>query len=411
MPMSLGKGPRAAIGDHRFDNPFTVEDIFNNLPISEGDIDLLSLKPMAEEHAIKRVDEILTNNEINDRKERICSLLSLRRYRKWPIEYIDLGKPEFIKQMTSLKTSEKLSLTLSFFPTKIINPLKTFAKKWSEVDMWEFGTILRLYEIAFALSKIWKDAGAKFIITCDGLKYNKAFSFDHNQVVKYAENIQKIIDYLGINEYIELTEETSLYPKDYDICYNNILQKITTEFQSGNEDIHAQVYKLAESIAYNIPQIRNIDIKTLSLAYNPRISAEELEEISQEAIEVRECIEKVAQRVSLEYIAIYEAAYQANIYKTHMPKSLKATVHPKPQQVSIYTINSSIDVFGHHGQGTFKDLETEGNLDRIRVKFAWDILRQNNIKWITLDPEKYPFADPNHPFIVIKEDIDKQSNK
>ena len=80
--MSLGKGPRAAIGDHRFDNPFTVEDIFNNLPISEGDIDLLSLKPMAEEHAIKRVDEILTNNEINDRKERICSLLSLRRYRK-----------------------------------------------------------------------------------------------------------------------------------------------------------------------------------------------------------------------------------------------------------------------------------------------------------------------------------------
>jgi hypothetical protein len=104
------------------------------------------------------------------------------------------------------------------------------------------------------------------------------------------------------------------------------------------------------------------------------------------------------------FIAINQAIGAVDITKRLFPRSLRCTVHPKPGQIGLHTINKSTSIFAHCGQGIVPGL-ADGRIELrdIRVDFRANILRDSTRSYgITLDPGEYPFATASHPFVVVQ---------
>lgn len=122
--------------------------------------------------------------------------------------------------------------------------------------------------------------------------------------------------------------------------------------------------------------------------------------------DMRENVAKQALDAAIKYQGIYRAIYDLKLYQNNkkFADAIKCTVHPKDGQIGVYPVSESVRIFPHHGQGFYKaPIGRISATKDIRVGFAADLLRSTTgktLQGITLNPEKYPFAEPGHPFLV-----------
>ena len=405
---TISCGPKAALNDNRFAMPFDIGDDYQNIDAVTGDFDLLSLKAEAEKKALGRASKILRSPESYPTlTDKIFAFVSLARYRRGKIIHTESAKKICQKQIAWCESHEKpISITLSFFPCKVINPLKTFANEASCVDLGEAGSLLRFYEVAFGLSRFYKN-GVKFVITADGIKYHDVFGYDKAEAKKYSENINKLIDYLGIGDYIQIIEETDLYPSDIEDIKRESLNRMICEYNAGSLETVELFDKLRNNIALSINcKDVSVPISTLASVFNLREDFQKTGQSDAIVISLRSKFERLADIATLKYMSMHRIGYQCDIYNKHLQHSLKATIHPKDAQIGLHAVNQSIkNIFPHHGQGHMVLGKLDAGLDDIRISFAADLRRQKTfgkLKALILDPMKYPFSDGKHPFTIIK---------
>jgi len=403
------KGPQAALNDTRFNIPFCTSDNFSEVDIVDGVFDLFALKKEAEESALKRVKQINEKHPNFSIEEKVLFFLSFGHYRRGPLHYAESAYDICKKQIKWCQENEEpITLTLSFFPFKVLNSLKTFAKNSFSVDLGEVGSVLRFYEIAFGISCLYEH-GARTIITADGVKYYDVFGYKKEDAILYSANLQKIIDYLGVGKYVEILEESNLYPKDFDDIKSECLKEVKNEFISGVSDTLELFRKLRCNIALCLNCAETgASTETLSKVFNSKLKYDDLIFSDPSAALLKSELEHRANEATFLYMATHKAGYKCDIYNKHLPHTIKATIHPKDGQIGLYAVNLSTDnFFPHHGQGYMSFNKKGDKLSNIRIAFAADIKRINvdgRIKGVVLDPEKYSFSDGKHPFTLIQEE-------
>ncbi|GEM_PF-1153900 len=407
----------AALSDHRFERPIDPDDDFQEIPLIEQDLDLMALKGQAEEQGLVRVHEVRKRYPVPERMSperdkalarQILGLLSMARYRRGPVKFIQDASEEFIAKLVHcIQRDIPVEIILSFFCYKVCNPLKTWAQTGTEVDLSELGSLLRFHELAFAISQLYPP-GAKFLVACDGSKYYDSVGFPAESGRGYFENVRGMAEYLGISgSTVELFDESSRYPTDIADRKASHTERVTEAYQRGDPDLVRRVTSLRTSMALLMPIDQSTPLELVALAFSG-VEDAELQAVCAEAYDLRRDILDQAHYKTLRYIGSYDAVQDAGVLEEIAPLALRATVHPKPGQIGMYSVNCHANnIFPHHAQGTTRAFGRTMCLEDIRLKFAADLRRQcgdSPLVGVTLPKGRYPFnrSTESHPFAIVK---------
>lgn len=408
----------ARISDHRFENPLRPDDQFQDIKFETGDFDLKTLKETVEDSALKnahlirnRIPQSSKSLDVTSQQEitaqRILELLCLRRYRRGSRTFVDENKTEHLEKiMAAVKSNRPIEIILSFFGYKVRNPLKTWAEEGSEVDLSEVASLLRFHEIAVAIQQLYPP-GAKIRVACDGRKYAPAVGYAEDEGSKYFSNLAEVASFLGINNTVDLFEESDFYPHDIQQKRAEHIGRIKTQYESGCPETASLIDQLKCSLALTIPVANRTSLQILHLAFCSTLSDQELRSLNPEAYDVRRWLCDESVETAIRYIGSYNAVKEAGVLETVGHLALRGTVHPKPGQIGLYAVNEgSNNIFPHHGQGVAKGFNASIELDEVRVKFRADLERcsqASSLRGIVLPPEKYPFSNGKHPFTFVQQ--------
>ena len=404
----------AAMSVHRFEMPLKPTDVYRALAITRGDVDLAMFKDQATQHGDKRAKEASKRYAVPDAgtltevervhalAERILGLLSMSRYRRGPIQFVQEGKPVFLQKISDAILQEKpVELIMSFYGLKVQNPLKTYGTDGSEVDVSEMASLLRFYEITQAIGKMY-GPGAEFHIACDGRKYAEALGYTNAQASGYYRNLNALCAALGIQQSVHLPDEADFYPEDHQERTATHLHRIRTAYAQNDPAVTGFVTKLRASMCLSMPvNTGEIDVEQLRFAFSAMTDTE-LCAHCPAALEVRRHLLDRSLDCTLKYVAVYDAVKEAGVLEQIAPAAVRATVHPKPGQIGLYAVNERTnDVFPHHGQGVVQTGGAGMTIDNVRVRFRADLERQDpQFCAICLPKDRYPFSDEQHPFLI-----------
>ena len=402
------------MSDHRFDRPLEPDDVYQPLPVRGGAIDVDELKGQALEYGKLRARDAAKRYPIPEKAqtaenaralaERILGLLVMSRYRRGPVQFVSESQDDFLAKISAAILADRpVELILSFFGSKVRNPLKTFAEEGTEVDISEMASLLRFYEISQAIRALYAP-GAMVRVACDGRKYAPAIGFTEGQGRGYYERIDCMCRALGIDDSVCLFDEADHYPLDHRERTERHLQRVTQSYFDGEPSMVGFVTKLRTSMCLSMPiDTSAIDAAQLRLAFS-RLDDAALQQRDPRALEVRHFILRESEKCSLRYVAVYDAVKEERVLESVAPNAIRATVHPKPGQLGLYAVNQhSNDIFPHHGQGMMSlDANGKQDLNRVRIGFRADIERSTAaVEGIVLPPEEYEFSDGKHPFAIL----------
>lgn len=401
------------ISNQRFRRPLVSTDVLHSLKLVTGDIsetgiDISVLKSQAKASAVDRASRVkaLANENNLTLAESIWLLINLNRYRRGKLSLSATARQKCINQITaSVSAKRPIDLTMAFFPIKVRNPLKTLAKTGTEVDISELGCLFRLYEICLAIENLYA-YGARFLISCDGYRYQSVCGDPEAGIRGYIKNVQSMIDYFDMGKYIKLFDERALYPDCYMETFDRNVKHVKTAYEQGNSNVIDLVDRLRPNIALVLDLDPSISVNKVALAFAGNLDNGGLKRLDTEAYDLRMTLNEKSLEATVAYIATNWTMLDLNVFASAMPQVVKATVHPKEGELGLYPINKATDnVFPHNGQGhmTFSSRE-EYHVDDIRVSFLVDLMRDNSAnhyKGIVLPPEKYPFSDGRHPFTIV----------
>ncbi len=387
----------AALLGNRFEIPFSVTDR-SRLLLNREDIDILRMKSMIDE-AVEWKRVIVEKETENVLEKRLFKVLATGYYRYGPIHFIEESWDKNKEKIGKAETQwVPIFLTLSFFPAKAPNPLKTFWNSSAAIDIGELASVLRFYEIASLMSK-FHEPGVRFLIVFDWLKYHQVFGIPAEEARQYSENIKKLIKYLGIEDYFQFIEETEMYPSYHETKKAENIEDTRRRYDAKDSEIFPLIEKLRQSAAFSV-NVRWIPLDQLFAVYDTS-----LERPSDSTIEdLRRSISMRALDAAIQYQGTYRTPYDLGVFDriTEWLQALRCTVHPKEWQIGLYGVHEAVRVFPHHGQWFLKAWSQVVPKD-IRVCFAADILRKcpnHTLIWTILDPDKYPFASNDHPFLI-----------
>lgn len=406
----------AAISTHRFDTPLGCDDQFCDTEVVEGELDLLKLKDEATHSAEVRASVVCKRLNPNTKlsgeplirlqAERILGVLVMSHYRRGPIGFIEEFKEDFIAQISdAIRANRPIELVLSFFGSKVVNPLKTFSTTGCEVDLSETASLLRFFEISQAIRNVYAP-GCVVNIACDGRKYSKPLGFPDEQGVRYFQHLCELAKYLGIDQSVKLFDEATLYPDNYEALRIEHVEKVSRALAVEPDGELAQsVAKMRPSLALAIPIDPSIRMGTLGLAYSGLEDAD-ISHRDCEALDLRKDVKDRALQAAIAYVGTYDAVKGLGVIENLVVNlgALRATVHPKPKQIGLYTVNqSTAERFPHHGAGFFKGYKPADALDSVRIGFRADLARQGNLVGIRLSAKDHPFVDQNSnaPFTLV----------
>ncbi|PIP65046.1 hypothetical protein COW95_04065 [Candidatus Peregrinibacteria bacterium CG22_combo_CG10-13_8_21_14_all_49_11] len=402
----------AAMSIHRFASPITTEDNFADFPTEKGEVDLCRLKELAEESAHKRGTMAKNKKQVKKGREhdpevvaeRVLDLLTMSRYRRGPVQFVQDGQQEFMERIThAVRNDEPIRLIASFFGSKVQNPVKTWASNGTEVDISEVASVLRFYEIASAIKVIYP-RGAEFHISCDGRKYADSIGFSPKAGRGYYENIVRIAEHIQVQDTVCLFDEADHFPSDMEERKMFHFQRVELLYKKGQPDIVQRVTQLRASMCLSMPIDPTIDRQTVRAAFSISLDDPTIAKKHPQAVELRRSIYDASLLCALRYIAHYDAVKEARVVEDAVRNAVRTTVHPKPKQIGIYAINQhASSVFPHHGQGITKCLSLKPELDDIRIGFRADIERTTGVQLIALvlPTDICRFASDRHPFMFV----------
>lgn len=403
--------PHAVLSDHRFGNPLRAEDRFNQIEIVTGAVDLEALKQDAEGRATRKIDEARksvspAHHNPERTREELWHVMMLNDYRNGSRAQAEEGKETITRPiLDAVAAKQQLEITFSFFPIKILNPLKTFAQNGTEVDIGEVGVILRLYEMARVMSAFYRK-GVQFVVAADGAKYHDVIGFDHGAVIGFRNNIQKIIDALGVGEYVSIIDETELYPENYHEERKRVIDSVRKDYDNGDSAVLKVVETLRRNMSLCIPVDTAIPLEKLAAVFSTELTDESARTSLPDVFELRESIRSRVLDAIIGYEGAYRYPYEIDAFggrwhERRGTRPLKASVHAKPGQWGLYSLSKATHgIFAHHGQGFLSPGKPQ-SLGFIRTGFRADLARGNRMQGIRLDPKQYPFSNGEHPFVLI----------
>jgi hypothetical protein len=405
MSAGLGLTHYAGLGDGRFTPPLSTTDDFNDIHMVSGTLDFRSLVDQATASAGRSVDTIGHNGM--SKPQRVWELLSSRKYRRGPTEFLDSARTAVLENVGfSIETGSQIELCVSFFPCKLRQPLKTFARLGSEIDLGELATVLRLYEICTAIEMI-TDRPTVFRVLCDGSRYKSCFFDKDNAIRGYVNNIKLLIDHLGISRNIDLLDEGQLFTDDVQDQISNRYFEIFKDYMfKESDEVRRIVNNLLPKIILNMdidPQL--CEIGQMREFYCKLFSDPGSNASASIRLNGSNCFQQILQTCissACRFLAINQTLGAANLTRQVFANSIRCTVHPKPGQIGIHPVNKSTSIFAHCGQGVLPTyFDGAVDLKQIRVDFRANLMRRpSRLKGIVLDADEFPFASPHHPFIV-----------
>lgn len=362
---------------------------------------------------------IRARSAISVRTEIAAEFLNSNSVRKGPAEY-------FPREQVRAALSEKsanvpLRLVLPSYSIKTLRYLKTNTSGPGSAEM--FG-LLNLMRITKALQHILNRA-CKFIILSDGLRFQKALGHSIKEVKFYQDSLYQLITALKLEKWIELhdyenylqsvldreaiTTRTRLYhetveqyrrlmlpvfnPSEVDESFARMVA-IDPDFDDNNPYGEGRFVALFRSLLFSI-NITDI----LSDAEDPA----ELERALFSDIfntrdahlgKRRSAIIFQALHASIEYMARIkmDRVVPDNITKA-IPSAIRCTIHPKPGQLALISVNQRTRIEPWHGVGYLKKDKSKINLG-VDFRIALEHSGFKAIKFIA------PWSDHPHYLYV-----------
>jgi len=395
----------AGLGDGRFAPPLLANDNFKNIDFIAGDMNVTELVEQCRRSAMRSVESLPRIGL--SKAERVWQLLSSRKYRRGATEFLESLRPLALENIDHcLANDHDIELCVSFFPCKLRQPLKTFSKLGSEVDIGELATLLRLYEICIAIEAI-TGRRTVFHVLCDGFRYKSCF-FDKEAAIQgYVHNIELLISHLGLTDNIRLIDESQIYTAATQEQITSRYFEIFKDymFRESNE-VRLVVNTLLPKIILNMDVAPELcEIEQMAEFYCKLFSDPHGSSGFVLRLDGANCFQEILQTCissACRFLAINQTLGSVDIARRLFPYAIRCTVHPKPGQIGIHTINKATSIFAHCGQGVVSEInDGEVDLKDIRVDFRANLLRKETRPiGIYLDPERFPFASASHPFVV-----------
>ena len=403
---TLGLSYYAGLGDGRFAPPLSANDNFKDIDFISGDLNVQKLVEQSTLSAMRSVNGLLRVGV--SKAEQVWQLLSSRKYRRGPTEFLNSLHQSVIDNVNlSIVSGQDIELCISFFPCKLRQPLKTFSKLGSEVDIGELATLLRLKEICAAIELI-TDRHVVFRVLCDGFRYKSCF-FDKEAAIKgYVQNIELLIAHLALKENIDLIDESQIYTAEIQELITNRYFEIFKDymFKETNE-VRFVVNTLLPKIILNMDIAPELcEIEQMAEFYCRLFENAPGASNTVLRLAGSTCFQEILQTCissACRFLAINQVLGSEDIGRRLFANSIRCTVHPKPGQLGIHTVNKATSIFAHCGQGVSSGTEeSEIDLKDIRVDFRANLLRKESRPvGICLDTRLFPFASAHHPFVVI----------
>lgn len=307
--------------------------------------------------------------------EIIREILLARRYRSGVRES---NNPEGLLKLIEAKVAKQLpiELTISLYPCKIPNPLKTAGKL---PDLGDLASLARLIEIAMTVKQVYKP-GARVIVLMDGGRFEHILDFPKENITSYQEQLRKFLSVLEGEEYVELldymdlinqqlseverqqrqvlfTQQKAYYEGLFgsEVEASNIknhLQKIL--LQSSNDGLAKKFVGLYESLLYSvyIPEIfayrgRDRDsycIKVFEAIYDVNSTDAEINKLRKKIIEH-------TWKYALNYIAEISTGRILKPVERVYPSSIRCDMHNIADRLTLYPVNRSTKLTSFHSTG------------------------------------------------------------
>lgn len=363
------------------------------------------MRLQAETHAHTRADLIRRQYNSAAPEEQALQLLALSRYRRGSRTLSETGHERAAEQIReSIRRDLDVTFTLCFLPAKIRHPLKTFARDGTEVDLGEAGALLRLHEVATALSLLLHRT-VRATISSDGMRYAHCMGVKSETVRGYQRNIRLLISALGLCQTVSIVDEATLLPLHWGDDVEREITNIRDQIKKSDEQTIAEIRALQPAVALCTDIDPSLPLSDLLLAHACDLTSEERRIRSSSAADLREQLEKTSLEATIGYIAANRVMTHLQLFRQCWPLTVKGTVHPKVGEIGLKPVNEATDnVFPYHGQGhfTFNGNERQ-KIDDIRISFVVDLLRRKDadqLRAVVLSPETYPFSNGKHPFLI-----------
>lgn len=306
----------------------------------------------------------------------IYAILSSHKYRK--------SKRSFLPENLTKKRIERaisqqrpVELVIPLLPCKVPNKLKSDCLT---PDLAEILSLLQLLEICLAIKIVYPPGGV-FTVVMDGLRFQDAWSIPQAFIDGYQSKLRKLVDLMGIGHYIKLVDyvktlESRLsnelkikreyrrklavqeyrdfsrtvehlagdnYTKrlelasmlDPDKDKSNVLGRFVPLFQST-------MYSVYLPEVYDQPNSENLSLKIFSDIYNIADSAYG---------KTRKSILEKTWKATLKYMIEVRSDRDIDLLSIVFPSAIRCTIHSKPSQLGLTTINKRTKIESWHGTG------------------------------------------------------------
>lgn len=342
--------------------------------------------------------------------ELVVNILLNRRYRRGKKE--DNNAQMIHDKVESyINRSKPIQLTISLFPCKIPNRLKTAG---SMPDFAEVISLARLAEISNAIKQIYKP-GAQFIVLTDGKRFQNILNFEPEIIKLYQLQLKNMLSALDVGDtvilfdYIEFLH-TNL-PKNIITEKNIKYKKLLKEYvdlvgsQLPKSNIGEYFEQLKQKSKPNGTVYKIIDLY-YSLLYSNYISEidtnQDPDQLTKQVYSnlfefnhPNKMINKLRKKIvfstwksTIKYVAEIASGRIAKPVEAVFPDSIRCDMHNIQERLTLYAVDRSTTLTAFHGTG-FLNKRNELNV-RFRVSLQHENFSPVYGKMLGLDYNSQP---------------------
>ncbi len=308
-----------------------------------------------------------------DRGELVTQILMNRRYRrgKRHDNCLDMIRDMVARRMSK---NEPVQVTISLFPCKIPNRLKSAGVL---PDLAEVASLARLSEIGRAVSFIYPP-GAKVVVLTDGRRFEHIMNFDGEKIVRYQEQMERIVSKLGVGDYVTLIDYVGFLEKNlssekisekrqlYERLHQEYGDRVGTEIPAERAKEYIEKLQADHPNADIIQKITTLYCSLIYCSYVPRImESAQPDELSKKVysdpfdlfngekgiIDLRRRIIRDTWDITSRYVAEIASGRVARPVEEVFPESIRSDMHNIPQRLTLYSVDRSTPLTAFHGSG------------------------------------------------------------
>lgn len=292
-----------------------------------------------------------------------------------------------------LQSANRLRFVLPAFPFKDQNPFRTQAPA-SCIDMGEIGLIVRMHVLALAFYQVHAH-GADFLLISDGRTYAPTFGVSVEESEAYLEGLIHWRSELNLDATIHIVDLADLVDRcNGTTCalgadpFTDVQRRIRGVLDSNQTDTEfvGVLAVLRRGMRWNLDMRRYLkSIDAAQLWAVARGSGGE--NVSRAASLVAEELDVRAAQAALEYASFNLTMKYLSLLSAFLPRTVRATIHPKPGQVAVPSMGS---VFPWNGIAMFD--EQASTAKSLSVTALIDAVRHHGtLQRFSLTPGGAPF--------------------